>query len=54
MKPTLRNLMTQACDLPVGYPIFISPLTTSIQTRRSINEIVKSFVNSLSGLIKSK
>lgn len=29
MKPAIRNLITQACDLPVGYPIFISPLTSS-------------------------
>jgi len=33
MKSVLRNLITQSCDLPVGYPIYISPLTTSYATR---------------------
>ena len=33
MKAVLRNLVTQSCDLPVGYPIFISPLTTSYTSR---------------------
>jgi hypothetical protein len=29
MRATARNLVTQACDLPVGYPIYVSGLVTS-------------------------
>ena len=29
MRSAIRNIITQACDLPVGYPIFISGLTTA-------------------------
>ena len=29
MRSTARNLVTQACDLPVGYPIYVSGLVTS-------------------------
>eukprot|EP00299_Pterocystis_sp_00344_P003397 c14014_g1_i1.p1 GENE.c14014_g1_i1~~c14014_g1_i1.p1 ORF type:complete len:155 (+),score=28.56 c14014_g1_i1:66-467(+) len=29
MRSTLRNLIMQSCDLPVGYPIYISPLVTT-------------------------
>jgi len=35
MRATARNLITQACDLPVGYPIYVSPLTTSYTTTPS-------------------
>lgn len=30
MKSTIRNLITQSCDLPIGYPIYISPITRSV------------------------
>eukprot|EP00300_Choanocystis_sp_HF-7_P018589 c20082_g1_i2.p1 GENE.c20082_g1_i2~~c20082_g1_i2.p1 ORF type:complete len:313 (-),score=71.52 c20082_g1_i2:121-1059(-) len=30
LKVVLRNLVMQSCDLPVGYPIFISPLVTLV------------------------
>jgi hypothetical protein len=29
MKTVVRNLVNQSCDFPVGYPIYVSPLTTS-------------------------
>jgi len=29
LKTVARNLVNQSCDFPVGYPIFVSPLTTS-------------------------
>ena len=29
MQSAVRNLITQACDLPVGYPIYISDLVSS-------------------------
>eukprot|EP00164_Ancoracysta_twista_P003566 GFYU01004761.1.p1 GENE.GFYU01004761.1~~GFYU01004761.1.p1 ORF type:complete len:425 (-),score=124.98 GFYU01004761.1:77-1330(-) len=29
MRACARNLVNQSCDLPVGYPIFVSPLTTA-------------------------
>ena len=28
-KPTLRNMVNSSMDLPIGYPIYVSPLTTS-------------------------
>lgn len=28
-KQALRNMINSSCDLPVGYPIYVSPLTTS-------------------------
>ena len=29
MRTVVRNLINQSCDFPVGYPIYVSPLTTS-------------------------
>eukprot|EP01137_Pigoraptor_chileana_P010496 Opistho-2@60239 len=29
MKAVLRNIVNQSCDLPIGYPIYVSPLITS-------------------------
>lgn len=28
-KQALRNMINSSCDQPIGYPIFVSPLTTS-------------------------
>lgn len=28
-KQALRNMVNSSCDQPVGYPIYVSPLTTS-------------------------
>lgn len=46
MRPVLRNLVTQSCDLPVGYPIFISPLTTSV-SRRPTQTLIQEKVSKL-------
>lgn len=32
-KPTLRNMINSSMDLPVGYPIYVSPLHTSFLDR---------------------
>ena len=29
LKTVVRNLVNQSCDFPVGYPIYVSPLTVS-------------------------
>lgn len=29
MFQALRNIINSSCDQPIGYPIFVSPLTTS-------------------------
>ena len=28
-KQALRNMINSSCDQPIGYPIYVSPLTTS-------------------------
>lgn len=28
-KQALRNIINSSCDQPIGYPIYVSPLTTS-------------------------
>lgn len=28
-KQTLRNMLNSSCDQPLGYPLYVSPLTTS-------------------------
>ncbi len=32
-KPTLRNMVNSSMDLPIGYPIYVSPLQTSFVER---------------------
>ena len=32
-KPTLRNMINSSMDLPIGYPIYVSPLQTSFVDR---------------------
>ncbi len=32
-KPTLRNMLNSSMDLPIGYPIYVSPLQTSFIER---------------------
>lgn len=34
LKTVVRNLVNQSCDGPVGYPIFVSDLTTSYSNPR--------------------
>ena len=29
-KQALRNMINSSCDQPLGYPIYVSPLTTSL------------------------
>jgi len=40
-KQALRNLINSSCDQPIGYPIYVSPLTTSYS---DTNEQVRSVV----------
>jgi len=56
LKTVVRNLVNQSCDFPVGYPIFVSPLTTSyssfweeILQVYSIGFKLKSFFSKLGG-----
>ena len=50
-KQALRNMINSSCDQPIGYPIYVSPLTTSYSgTNDQYNSIMgKEF--SLNGVI---
>lgn len=38
-KPVLRNMVNSSMDLPIGYPVYVSPLTTSyIEEHEPINK----------------
>lgn len=37
----LRNIINSSCDQPIGYPIYVSPLTTSFA---DTNDQVKSII----------
>lgn len=40
-KQVLRNIINSSCDQPIGYPIYVSPLTTSYSsTHNQINRIL--------------
>lgn len=40
-KQALRNIINSSCDLPIGYPIFVSPLTTSYaETNEQLSKII--------------
>lgn len=40
-KQALRNIINSSCDQPIGYPIFVSPLTTSYaETNQQLSSIV--------------
>ncbi|KAF0296666.1 Pecanex-like protein 1 [Amphibalanus amphitrite] len=40
-KQALRNIINSSCDQPIGYPIYVSPLTTSyVETHAQISRIV--------------
>lgn len=40
-KQALRNMINSSCDLPVGYPIYVSPLTTSyIESSKSLPLVI--------------
>jgi hypothetical protein len=34
-KQALRNMINSSCDQPIGYPIYVSPLTTSYSATNS-------------------
>lgn len=37
-KQALRNIINSSCDQPIGYPIYVSPLTTSYaETNEQVN-----------------
>ena len=52
-KQALRNMINSSCDQPIGYPIYVSPLTTSYAgTNEQYSGVVgKEF--SLNGVIKA-
>lgn len=40
-KQVLRNIINSSCDQPIGYPIYVSPLTTSFaETSDSLSSII--------------
>lgn len=40
-KQALRNIINSSCDQPIGYPIYVSPLTTSYaETNEQLNETI--------------
>lgn len=40
-KQALRNIINSSCDQPIGYPIYVSPLTTSYaETNDQLNEVI--------------
>lgn len=40
-KQALRNIINSSCDQPIGYPIYVSPLTTSYaETNKQLRHIV--------------
>lgn len=40
-KQALRNIINSSCDQPIGYPIYVSPLTTSYaETNEQLTQIV--------------
>lgn len=40
-KQVLRNIINSSCDQPIGYPIYVSPLTTSYSsTHKQISKVI--------------
>jgi hypothetical protein len=40
-KQALRNIINSSCDIPIGYPIYVSPLTTSYaDTNEQLNDVI--------------
>ena len=52
-KQALRNMINSSCDQPIGYPIYVSPLTTSYSgTNAQLGGVLgKEFT--LNGVIKA-
>lgn len=43
-KQVLRNIINSSCDQPIGYPIYVSPLTTSFsETSNQLTSIIGKF-----------
>ena len=41
LSKALRNIINSSCDQPIGYPIYVSPLTTSfVDTNTQVNKII--------------
>ena len=37
----LRNIINSSCDQPIGYPIYVSPLTTSfVDTNTQVTDVI--------------
>ena len=52
-KPTLRNMVNSSMDLPIGYPIYVSPLQTSFVDRHaSWNDSVLAKITDPVGILK--
>lgn len=42
-KQALRNIINSSCDQPIGYPIYVSPLTTSFnETNEQLCKVIGS------------
>lgn len=42
-KQALRNIINSSCDQPIGYPIYVSPLTTSFaETNDQLSQVIGS------------
>ena len=40
-KQALRNIINSSCDQPIGYPIYVSPLTTSfVDTNSQVTSVL--------------
>lgn len=40
-KQALRNIINSSCDQPIGYPIYVSPLTTSFsETNSQLSSVI--------------
>ena len=53
-KPTLRNMVNSSMDLPIGYPIYVSPLQTSyIDRHNTYNRTVLSKLTNPLEIVKA-
>ena len=53
-KPTLRNMVNSSMDLPIGYPIYVSPLQTSyIDRHQSYNSTLLGKITNPLEIIKA-
>ena len=52
-KQALRNMINSSCDQPIGYPIYVSPLTTSFSGTNEQYRQVAGPEFSFSGVLKA-